>query len=466
MKFIDSKEQETGNILCASKLKQENEILPCEANTVECIINVKEENASVGAQNFNTRIYKVQNCGDNVFKEDSVWNSLYIILVLLSSILFSFPIVLFPQHNSIKHPEYWYESGIITCLSAVLTLSLETLISIKYYFEVPSMVSFGVFLQLYFVTAMLWMLTSSLTYLFWTMYLGYNAPMPFTLLLIPMIFIAQYVTLYILLSRNELVSSDIKKRIKPFMISRVWVNVVELQYQGLSFLFILLPLELQWILAFLLPFIKEVNYKILYHIMIDSLQLDNGKLGIIVGINAYNALYVAIKLGHTATLPTSICILIVEFVINLYNCHRLINVHRSIAPDLVVNDQYIKKREYQLSKLILTELMEVILPLAYIVTVVVAYYGPNAEILGNIGNNYWQYSSIDDLRELILSVLLMAIVDFFSALIVGYWLWKVCSIDFLRESCCLIGDIWEVPTLIIANFLNYVSLTMIGIFIV
>ena len=132
--------------------------------------------------------------------------------------------------------------------------------------------------------------------------------------------------------------------------------------------------------------------------------------------------------------------------------------------DSIVNR--VKKREYQLSKLILTEMMEVIIPFTYIVTIVIAYHGPNAEILGNIGNDYWQYSSIDDLGQLILSVLLMAIVDFFSALIIGYWLWKVCSIDFLRESCCLIGDIWEVPTLIIANFLNYVSLTMIGIFIV
>ena len=98
-------------------------------------------------------------------------------------------------------------------------------------------------------------------------------------------------------------------------------------------------------------------------------------------------------------------------------------------------------------------------------TVLVAYYGPNAGILGNIRNDYWQYSSIDDLGQLILSVLLMAIVDSFSALIVGYWLRKVCSIDFLRESCCLIGDIWGVPTIIIANYLIYVSLPIVGLFI-
>ena len=297
------------------------------------------------------------------------------------------------------------------------------------------------------------------------MCLGYNAPVPFTLLLLPIVLIAPNVTLFILLSRNELVSSDVKKRMKPLMISYILSYVLELQYQGLTFLFTLLPFELQWIIAFLLPFTREVNYKVFHHIMIDSLQLDNGKVLITVSINAYHALYVAMVIGNTATLPTSICILIIDFVINLHSCHQLVNVHRSITPNIFVNDQYIKNREYQLSKLILTEMMEVIIPFTYIVTVVIAYYGPNAEILGNIGNDYWQYSSIDNLRELILSVLLMAIVDFFSALIVGYWLWKVCSIDFLRESCCLIGDIWGVPAIIIANYLNYVSLIIFGIFI-
>ena len=281
------------------------------------------------------------NSGDNVLKEDSLWNVLYIILVLLASILFPLPIILIPQHNHIENPEYWYETIIITCLSGILTLSLETLIYIKYYFELPSMLSFGIFLQLYFVTAMVYMLTSSLTYLFWTMCLGYNAPMPFIIylfILLPIMFIAQYVTLFILVSRNELLSSDIKKRIMQFMIFQVlFCFVLDLQYQGLSFLLTVLPFELQWILAFLLPFIREVNYIIFYYILIDSLQLDNGKFLIIVRLNAYHALQVAIQIGNTATLPTSICILIVNFVINLHSCHRLVNVHRSITPNVYVN---------------------------------------------------------------------------------------------------------------------------------
>ena len=416
-------------------------------------------NASIETPNISSRIYKGgDNC--NGQPEDSLWNCLYILVIFISSITFSIPILVFPQHNSIDHPEYWYENIIISCLTALFTLTLETVyVTIKYYLEIPSMVSIQVFIQIYAVTVMAWISTLCMTHFFWTRLMGYNSPMPLTLLLITIVFIAQYGTLYILVFKNQLTSPNTKKRVKQFVISRVWVNVVELQYQALGLLFVLFPLDFQWVLAFVLPLVREFNYNVFYRIMIDSLQLDNGKMGIIIGVNAYNALYVAIKIGHTATLSTSICILIVDFVINLHSCKRLIKIHRTVAPDLLVNNRNVKEREYQLSKLILTEIMEIILPLAYIATVILSYYGPNSKILGNIQNDYWQYKIIHDLGELVLSVLFMAVVDSFSAIFVGYWLWKSCSINFLRESCCLIADIWEVPTIMIAMYLNYVSLS-------
>ena len=456
--MIDDKEIQSENVLNVRALKWKSSNCMETSNNHVSMIN---ENQSVHLSEppiTYERIYK--GCDNkNGCNKDSLLNGRYIFVILTIPIFVSLPILLLPQHNSIKHPEYWYENTIISCLSALFTLTLETVyVTIKYYLEVPSMVSIVVFIQLYFSAVIAWTSTLCLTYLFWSVVLGYNPPMPLTLLLIPIVFIAQYGTLYVLVSKHQDVSSDTKKRLKQFIISRVWVNVVELQYQGLGFLFVLLPINFQWILAFALPLVREINYHIFYKIMIDSLHLDNGKLGIIIGVNAYNALYVAVKIGHTATLTTSICILIVDFLINLHSCKVLVKIHTTITPNICGNEQHIKEREYQLSKLILTELMEIILPLVYIVTVVIGYYGPNAEILGNIRNEYWQYEIINDLKGLTLSVLLMAIADSFSALIVGLWLWKACSIDFLRESCCLMGDIWEVPAIMIGMYLNYVSL--------
>ena len=304
-------------------------------------------------------------------------------------------------------------------------------------------------------------LTLTLVHHFWTNLIDYNYPVPFLLLLTaPVTMVAQFGTLHFLVSRNEQASAAGKKRLKQFLISRVWSNIAALLYEGMGIMFVVLPPQYQWVLAFLFPILREFTYKICYWIMIDHLQLKNGKLGVIIGVNAYHALFVAVKIGHISTFTTSVNILIVDFLINLLSCYNIVKLDKSITPDVLVNHRQIKKirdREYQISKLILTEMMEIVLPLAYIISIVLAYYGPNAKILGNIGNDDWQYEIINDLGDLILSVSVMAIVDSFSAIIVGYWLWQACSINFLRESCCLIGDIWEVPTILIATMLNYVS---------
>ena len=280
--MLDKRKIETKTLLNVRKLAwQPNNPTDLSNNRI-CYISENDSNTSPEPQIQYTRIYKG---GDNRngWNEDRLRNGLYGLVIPTLSILFSFPILLFPQHDSILHPEYWYENILVSCLTAVLTLSLETVyVTIKYYLEIPSMVSISVLIQLYLSSVFVWISTLCFIHFFWTFLMEYNSPMPLTLLLVTLIFIAQYSTLYILVCKRQHTSSDTKKRLKQFILSRVWVNVVELQYQALGFLFVLLPLNFQWVLAFLLPLVREFNYKIFYRIMIDSLQLENGKLGIIM----------------------------------------------------------------------------------------------------------------------------------------------------------------------------------------
>ena len=52
----------------------------------------------------------------------------------------------------------------------------------------------------------------------------------------------------------------------------------------------------------------------------------------------------------------------------------------------------------------------------------------------------------------------MFIIDTCSGIISGYLLWRVCSIDLLRETIKVIKDYWVIIAVNIANYLNYVSL--------
>ena len=185
----------------------------------------------------------------------------------------------------------------------------------------------------------------------------------------------------------------------------------------------------------------------------------DGKSCGFVGVNAFTALYVSILLGQTATPVTSILILSIDFILNIHSGLKIVNLDRSTTTlDDLGRARYLNEREQLVYKLILIELIEVLVPLCYVVTVLVAYYGPNAEILGNIGNDYWQYESIDDIWNVVQAVLVMAAIDGCSAVIVGCMLWRVCSIHILQEARTLIGYLWPLIIINVANYLNYVSL--------
>ena len=73
--------------------------------------------------------------------------------------------------------------------------------------------------------------------------------------------------------------------------------------------------------------------------------------------------------------------------------------------------QMIEGRDKAVATLALTEIMEVLIPLIYGINFVIAYYGPNSMILGNIGNSYWQYHAVEDITNTLSSVSLMFLVD-------------------------------------------------------
>ena len=401
---------------------------------------------------------------DTASNQSSILNGCYNILTILGfCVLFSSPLLLFPQHNAILYPEYWYEAMISAALSFIITFSFDSLMVCKYYFKVDSMLTVGIFIRLFLSTTVSWILTCCVIYWIWTLSLGYKYPMPLTLVFGYIQFWVQYVTLYVLFKSNKhnIPNADVvEKRILPFAFSRLWSLCIDMQYKGLTFLFIIIPPALQWILAFLMPILRELNYFMVNQTMINWPKVEDGsgKQWIICGINAYHALYVAIKLGHTTTHASSVIILAVDFVLNLHCCYKVTCFNRAITPEICITDQakYIAQREYLLVKFLLIEILEVLVPIAYVVTVLIAYYGPNAEILGNIRNDYWQYDDIDDIESSLQAVMIMCVIDGCSAIIGGYWIWRVSSIDCLEEACRVLRNYWGCIAVTIAHYLNYV----------
>ena len=83
--------------------------------------------------------------------------------------------------------------------------------------------------------------------------------------------------------------------------------------------------------------------------------------------------------------------------------------------------------------LILTERIETIIPMAYLALMLMAYYGPNAEILGSVKLTIWHYrSSITDISEFVKNLSLLLVIDGSSLIINGILLWIFCKTNVLK----------------------------------
>ena len=88
--------------------------------------------------------------------------------------------------------------------------------------------------------------------------------------------------------------------------------------------------------------------------------------------------------------------------------YKSIKDHKKVNDEGIVNDN--TKTTNNITKLMITELIEGFAPLIYGFCMAMAYYGPNAHILSNVGNDYWS-KPIEDVGPLFtLMVVLFAIV--------------------------------------------------------
>ena len=119
-----------------------------------------------------------------------------------------------------------------------------------------------------------------------------------------------------------------------------------------------------------------------------------------IHINAGHSLFLVIKIGSMATDVTTYWILDVDFLINLCSCYKIFKLHKT-KKVLHEIGKLKSKKEEEVQMLVVCEMMEILVHLVYLSNFVIAYYGPNANFLGNIRNRYWQYIAVKDVEKLI-----------------------------------------------------------------
>ena len=71
-------------------------------------------------------------------------------------------------------------------------------------------------------------------------------------------------------------------------------------------------------------------------------------------------------------------------------------------------------------ELTLTERVETLVPLIYMLCFAIAYYGPNAEIMGNLKLTLWHFKSVLDIENYMKNLFMLFSVDFMALLLFPY----------------------------------------------
>ena len=93
------------------------------------------------------------------------------------------------------------------------------------------------------------------------------------------------------------------------------------------------------------------------------------------------------------------------------------------------NPANIEKQMELLQDLMVNEIVEFMVPLSYLTCFSVAYYGPNANLIGNVGSSQWQFVAVDDFQHTFGFITLFFLVDLGSVVVSSFFLWVFCRIN-------------------------------------
>jgi len=169
-----------------------------------------------------------------------------------------------------------------------------------------------------------------------------------------------------------------------------------------------------------------------------------------------NALFIAITVGTYATDETSYVMLGIDFLINLYCCFKIIYLHKKYVSEKC--EKAGVSAIETIKELVLNEHIELVMGVAYFLCVLIAYYGPNSEQIGNIKFGGWHFTAICDIDTFISNLCFLFFIDTCSAVICAVLLWLICKINIFKAYYLMLQEFWLMMAVQTAFSLQSVSI--------
>ena len=367
---------------------------------------------------------------------------------LVVSIIATFPITLIPVHNIVIHPEFWYEQILtftpFTLFSAIFIAVRASIVFESYDKELSKKIFY-----LWFPATIFANLFVYLFHFVWTTILGFIEPMPFRCF--PMLTTFQtflLVRFWQSLSTDQNLGTTFPKRRIGFTCYLLWSNFLGYQMVAMSKLFKMIPLDFQCTAGFAILLVKELNDRVIGKIL--SKTASNEKMSDVQLVGKIDSTvrfsyWIAIFMATTATETTGYVMLGINFVVNLALCFKIMKLKRKteLSELDMENESEIKDA---VRELIFNETIELLVPISFIASYLIAFYGPNHDILVSVGCDYWTFGKVEDLHSFLMPVLIMAIIDCGSGVLSEILLLKFSHLNISMEYCSIIKKYWKILT--------------------
>ena len=361
-----------------------------------------------------------------------------------------------PRTNSIYYQSYWMEANLPIAATILLYAAMHAT-SLAIWAKERTLMSILVLLKLWALHFIIWFLFYVFVYVLWTVHFEFNHPLPLLGALVTWLTtIFGMLGLRLALPHDLMQKEEFRRKLRVYKIYYFWIVIFAILLEIVSTLFINLPSDFQFVVAFILPACRELNRYVTSKLVNKMMEQKDEEAYVLIGINvnAQNAFFIATRLIN-AERATVACFVGVDFIFHLSLTYQIIKGERKISNQTIEDDNLSNAR--LVIALVLSEIIEGITHIAYASCVAMAYFGPNANILGGIGCSYWAFKAIDEIWPLLGMMIVLFAVDTFSVALNFVWIWRATKKNTIPEFYRVFGSYWYLMAIVlsfnlVANF--------------
>ena len=374
------------------------------------------------------------------------YHAFYGVLDLVACIMGCFGIALIPMPNSVLHPEFWYDI-IVTILQFNFLLACSIVIKAELVFHCFKNKMTRTILILCCSSTISAVFVLCLLHLIYSEVLGFNEPAPFRCLLEAVTILTTLViSLWCVVPKEMNMQKDFQRRYMAFSLFLSWFYFVSIMLVIIAKPFKETPESYQWVLGIALPLTKEITDHVGGKIVLKSVADDDINDALFAGKISFSlqfSIWITVLLATSATQTTGYVMLATNFAINMRLTFKAIKFKKPISSHLLPATTDFQRRD-AIDELVLNEIVETLVPIAFIISYSIAFYGPNHDVIGNVGCGYWSFQKIEDLNTFLVPVMLMTFFDTASVIISGALLHIYCNSNILLEYCRVVKRYWMI----------------------